>query len=303
MAVAGILPTFSLTRTHASIGAQGLKRAPLLAATLFVTAGLMAVQGAHHGAYAADPAPTKPATLLEATAAELAAEEDRAPQTQVADPAQAATAAKAAEAAKEEAAALAAKEAAKADAEADMTKALEGANQNVVPLSEAPASSKAAQSTAQTPKGLGGFSADPTKPIEIEADTLEVAQDNQTATFIGNVKAVQGTLILNAAKLKVTYEEASDGNTEITRIDANGAVHISSANDQSADGDWAIYQVKNETITMGDAVILRQGPNIIRGTRLAINLATGRAKVDASTTSGSTGGDGRVRGLFQPPKR
>lgn len=295
MAVAGILPTFSLTRTHASIGAQGLKRAPLLAATLFVTAGLMAVQGAHHGAYAADPAPTKPATLLEATAAELAAEEDRAPQAQVADPAQAATAAKAAEAAKEEAA--------KVDAEADMTKVLEGANQNVAPLSEAPASSKAAQSASQTPKGLGGFSADPTKPIEIEADTLEVAQDNQTATFIGNVKAVQGTLILNAAKLKVTYEEASDGNTEITRIDANGAVHISSANDQSADGDWAIYQVKNETITMGDAVILRQGPNIIRGTRLAINLATGRAKVDASTTSGSTGGDGRVRGLFQPPKR
>lgn len=295
MAVAGILPTFSLTRTHTSIGAQGLKRAPLLAATLFVTAGLMAVQGAHHGAYAADPAPTKPATLLEATAAELAAEEDRAPQAQVADPAQAATAAKAAEAAKEEAA--------KVDAEADMTKVLEGANQNVAPLSEAPASSKAAQSASQTPKGLGGFSADPTKPIEIEADTLEVAQDNQTATFIGNVKAVQGTLILNAAKLKVTYEEASDGNTEITRIDANGAVHISSANDQSADGDWAIYQVKNETITMGDAVILRQGPNIIRGTRLAINLATGRAKVDASTTSGSTGGDGRVRGLFQPPKR
>lgn len=299
MAVAGILPTFPLTRTrtHAPVGAQVLKRVPLLAATLFVTAGLMAAQGAHHSAHAADPAPTKPASLLEATAAELAAEADSAPQTHVTDPAQAA------ESAQEEAAAAAAKEAAKADAEADMTKALEGANQNVAPLSEAPASSKAAQSASQTPKGLGGFSADPSKPIEIEADTLEVAQNNQTATFIGNVKAVQGTLILNAAKLKVTYEETSDGNTEITRIDANGAVHISSANDQSADGDWAIYQVKNETITMGDAVILRQGPNIIRGTRLAINLATGRAKVDASAASGSTGGDGRVRGLFQPPKR
>ena len=266
----------------------------LLGALLLLTVSLLAVDGYRHGAKAdgATPTPMPPSTLINEAATELAEEADATLQEQAKEKAaaEAATLAKAAAAAK-------------AEAEADMTKTLEEANPNITPLSEAPASSKAAQNKSQKPKGLSGFSADPDKPIEIEADTLEVAQDNQTATFIGNVKATQGALILNAAKLKVSYAESDDGNTEVTRIDATGAVHISSSNNQSADGDWAIYMVKDETITMGDAVILRQGPNIIRGTSLAINLRTGRAKVDASAVSGSKSGDGRVRGLFQPPKR
>ena len=297
MAVAGISPTLSFTHPRMCPSNTGLQRSyrgasKMLGAILLLTTSLLVMDGTRLEAFAADPASSQPATLLDAAASELAAEGDVSAQQQAA----AKTALEAAETAKAEAAA-------KIEAEADMAKALEGANPNVTPLREAPASSKAAQSTSQKPKGLGGFSADPTKPIEIEADSLEVAQDKQTATFIGNVKATQGTLILNATKLKVSYAESANGDTEVTRIDATGAVHISSANDQSADGDWAIYQVKNETITMGDAVILRQGPNIIRGTRLAINLATGRAKVDASAVSGASGGDGRVRGLFQPPKR
>lgn len=283
MAVAGISSTSPLTRpcTLPSTGKLGSGKpffAPkLLGATLLLAASFLAMDGHRLGAHAEEITPDQPSALLDAAATELAATE-------------------AAEMVEAEAAA-------KVEAEADMTKALEGANPHITPLSEAPASSKAAQSTSQKPKSLGGFSTDPDKPIEIEADTLEVAQDKQTATFIGNVKATQGALILHAEKLQVSYAETADGNTELTRIDATGAVHISSANNQSADGDWAIYQVKDETITMGDTVILRQGPNIIRGTRLLINLRTGRAKVDASSAGGATGGDGRVRGLFQPPKR
>lgn len=301
MAVAGISPTPSFTHSRmrpSSTRSQGAHRgaSKMLGAILLLTASLLVMDGTRFEAHAAEPSSSQPATLIDAAASELAAEGDASAQQQAAEDAAAKAALEAAEIAKTEAAA-------KAEAEADMAKALEEANPNVTPLREAPASSKAAQSTTKKPKGLGGFSTDPTKPIEIEADSLEVAQDQQTATFIGNVKATQGTLILNAAKLKVSYAESADGNTEVTRIDATGAVHISSANDQSANGDWAIYQVKDETITMGDAVILRQGPNIIRGARLAINLATGRAKVDARAVGGASGGDGRVRGLFQPPKR
>ena len=42
------------------------------------------------------------------------------------------------------------------------------------------------------------------------------------------------------------------GGTEITRIDAKSNVHVMSEDDQSASGDWALYMVANETITMGD---------------------------------------------------
>lgn len=159
-----------------------------------------------------------------------------------------------------------------------------------------------------------GFQADPDAPIEIEADTLEVEQNTQTATFIGNVVAVQGAIRLRSDRLIVTYAEKSDGastdedgtgGTEITRIDAESNVHVMSEDDQSASGDWALYMVADETITMGDTVVLRQGENVIRGQRLRIDLNSGQARVEGGVTASDAenGGSGRVKGLFRAPEQ
>eukprot|EP00435_Cladocopium_sp_Y103_P077555 s1_g1294.t1 len=159
-----------------------------------------------------------------------------------------------------------------------------------------------------------GFQTDPDAPIEIEADTLEVEQNAQTATFIGNVVAVQGGIRLRADRLIVTYAEKSDGasdddgdtgGTEITRIDAKSNVHVMSEDDQSASGDWALYMVANETITMGDTVVLRQGENVIRGQRLNIDLNSGQARVEGGVTASDAEnpGSGRVKGLFRAPEQ
>lgn len=159
-----------------------------------------------------------------------------------------------------------------------------------------------------------GFKTDPDAPIEIEADTLEVEQNAQTATFIGNVVAVQGTMRLRSDRLVVTYARKdgttssaadSSGGTEITRIDAKSNVHVMSEDDQSASGDWAIYMVANSNITMGDAVILRQGENVIRGQKLNIDLNTGQARVEGGVTAtdAENPGSGRVKGLFQAPQQ
>ncbi len=159
-----------------------------------------------------------------------------------------------------------------------------------------------------------GFKTDPDAPIEIEADTLEVEQNAQTATFIGNVVAIQGAIRLRADRLIVTYAQKAEGasssddgtgGTEITRIDAKSNVHVMSEDDQSASGDWALYMVADETITMGDAVVLRQGENVIRGQRLNIDLNSGQARVEGGVTTTDTEnpGSGRVRGLFQAPQQ
>ena len=167
---------------------------------------------------------------------------------------------------------------------------------------------------AEDTPGPVGFKTDPDAPIEIEADTLEVEQNAQTATFIGNVVAVQGTMRLRSDRLVVTYAQKSDatssesdgtGGTEITRIDAKSNVHVMSEDDQSASGDWAIYMVANSNITMGDAVILRQGENVIRGQKLYIDLNSGQARVEGGVTATDTEnpGSGRVKGLFQAPQQ
>ena len=150
---------------------------------------------------------------------------------------------------------------------------------------------------------LSGFATDPNEPIEIEADSLEVEDKAKTATFIGNVITVQGQTRMRSDRLQASYApEGEGGKTQIREIYASGAVHVLSKDDQSADGDWARYVVADRTIVMGDSVLLRQGKNVIRGTRLFIDLNSGRSRVTGGAVADGEkpGSNGRVKALFMP---
>lgn len=153
--------------------------------------------------------------------------------------------------------------------------------------------------------GLGGFASDPDAPIEIEADALEVEDQKHIATFIGNVVATQGDMKLRADRLKADYAARSGAKNRITEILATGKVHVTSKDDQSADGDWARYTVATRTILMGDRVVLRQGQNVIRGSKLTIDLNSGKSRIVGGAEAGTPekGANGRVKALFQPPAK
>ncbi|NIJ40729.1 lipopolysaccharide export system protein LptA [Parvibaculum indicum] len=161
-----------------------------------------------------------------------------------------------------------------------------------------------AATTAQA-QGMTGFANEPDAPIEIESDRLEVADKKGTATFAGNVVVVQGDVRMKADRLTVFYvNKQGNGGNRIERIRATGSVHVSAPDQQSASGNWAEYQVATRRINMGDSVVLRQGENVIRGTRLFVDLNSGESRVTGGNSSGGTenGGNGRVKGLFQPPE-
>jgi len=80
--------------------------------------------------------------------------------------------------------------------------------------------------------------------------------------------------------------------------------------DQSARGQYAIYDLNKRVVTMLGAVTLIQAGNTVNGGRLTINLDTGRAVIDGSSVGGSrpggagvTSSGGRVTGTFSVPKR
>jgi lipopolysaccharide export system protein LptA len=82
--------------------------------------------------------------------------------------------------------------------------------------------------------------------------------------------------------------------------------------DQSARGQFAIYDLNRRVITMLGAVTLVQAGNTVNGGRLTINLDTGRAVIDGSSVGASRPGPdgntttapgGRVTGRFSVPKR
>lgn len=145
---------------------------------------------------------------------------------------------------------------------------------------------------------------DPKEPIHFSADRLEVAEKERIATFTGNVKAVQSGFSLAADSVKVYYRSGNGGEGSgvvgaggsVSRIDTNGNVRIKSQGDL-ASGDWAIYDVDRSIVVLGGQVMLQRGDTIIKGSRLELDLNTGRTRFAAIPLPGS---DDRVEGAFTP---
>jgi len=146
------------------------------------------------------------------------------------------------------------------------------------------------------------FQHDSGLPIEITADSLEVLQDDQIATFVGNVDAIQGDLVLNSDQLRVHYrtteDDSSGSSGSIRRIEASGHVFISSPK-ETAQGEFGVYDVDGALLTLEGSVVLTRDENVVRGERLEIDLATGRSQMFSAvpSTAGGTPGQ-RVKAVF-----
>jgi lipopolysaccharide export system protein LptA len=182
-----------------------------------------------------------------------------------------------------------------------------------------------AQSAVQgVPNAMQGFSQNRDKPIKIESQSLEMRDKKKEATFIGNVKVVQGDTTMLSDVLVVFYDNNDPGNpgnpgnsaesaakakaapakgasakaaapgpngsSSIRRLEAKGHV-IVTQKDQIVTGETAIYDTKTNLTTMLGNVVLTQGQNVLRGDRLIVDMATSVSRVESDS--------GKVQGLFQ----
>jgi lipopolysaccharide export system protein LptA len=184
-----------------------------------------------------------------------------------------------------------------------------------------PAASLRAQQPAQPQNGKGppnalqGFSQNRDQPVHIEAATLVVKDKEKIATFSGDVKVVQGDTTMKSKSLVVFYEGDTEGDKtgtaakapaksmqaaspgpggeqKIKRLEAHGNV-IVIQKDQTATGELGIFDMKTNTVTMSNNVVMTQGQNVLKGGKLIVDLTTGVSRVE-------TGNSGRVQGLFIP---
>lgn len=165
-----------------------------------------------------------------------------------------------------------------------------------------------------------GYAANSDKPINIEADSLEVNDQQKTATFVGNVTATQGDFSLKAKQIEVSYVSRGGndaaatpagpgGDSQITEINAKGKVLVTTQGNQSgaqdkqtATSDWARFDVPTQLVTIGGNVVLTQGLNTISGDRLVIDLKTGLSRFEDSTetANGEAAPKQRLRAIFSP---
>jgi len=169
-------------------------------------------------------------------------------------------------------------------------------------LCAAPAAAE--QKSQGPPNALQGFSQNRDQPVKIQAASLEVRDKDKIATFSGDVQVFQGDTELRCKLLNVFYDDeaapkgaktADAGpvdQRQIRRIEAKGGV-IVNQKDQTASGDAATFNMRENTVTLVGNVVVTRGQDVLRGHRLVVDLTTGITKMD----------QGRVEGLFQSSSR
>jgi lipopolysaccharide export system protein LptA len=155
-----------------------------------------------------------------------------------------------------------------------------------------------AQAPAQSPvSALKGHNSN--APVDVAADRIEVQDRADRAIFAGNVHVRQDELTLDTARLTVAY--SGTGSVQIDRLDASGGVTVKSPS-ETARGDFGVYDLNRKLITLvGDVVLTRSGSQI-NGSRLVIDLTSGRAVIDGGPAGVAQSG-GRVTGHFTVPQR
>ena len=182
---------------------------------------------------------------------------------------------------------------------------------------EVAAESEAAAAGAAGGLGMATFRTDPNAPVDVEADKLVVEDTRKEATFSGDVRAAQGDFLIRSSDLKASYTgdtglmaDGSGGTagslfgggggaatsggqttptgqppkpktpTQLSRIDARGKVVVTSKANQQVTGDWAVFDTKASTVTIGGTdVVLTQGPNVVKGNKLVIDMPTGQSRI------------------------
>lgn len=177
-----------------------------------------------------------------------------------------------------------------------------------------PQQSPAPQSGSVT-SAFSGFSAKSDEPVNVEADNLEVKDQEQAAVFTGNVVLTQGGSTVKAKRLTIFYYKKGEGpkaaqkgpqqgetagakaapeaGRDIRRMEAEGDVVVTQRN-QKATGAHGVFDVQSNKVELSGGVVVTQDDNVIRGERLKVDLTSQISRVEGG------GGSGRVQGVFRP---
>lgn len=146
-------------------------------------------------------------------------------------------------------------------------------------------------------------SADRDKPIDLEADSVQVDDAKQTSTYVGNVILTQGTLIIKADKLIVREDKygfqhsTSIGNPTTFKQKRDGKNEYMEGSAKRIEYDGRMDKVKLFTQAW-----VKRGDDIVKGDYIMYDAVAEYAEVKGGTKS-ETNKTGRVRAVIQPRKK
>jgi lipopolysaccharide transport protein LptA/LPS export ABC transporter protein LptC len=147
---------------------------------------------------------------------------------------------------------------------------------------------------------IAQFKTSPGAPLDVEADSLDVDDTARVAIFRGDVVTKQGEMTMRSPEIRANYTGTARladtaggadatggkpddaGGTQLSRVDAIGSVVMTAADGRKVTGSSARYDVKSNNVVVSGDVELSQAGTVVRGKRLIIDMATGKATIDTS---------------------
>lgn len=151
--------------------------------------------------------------------------------------------------------------------------------------------------------GAQAEQADRDKPVNIEADRVEIDDQKKVAVFEGNVVLTQGTLMLKADRIVVNQNESgfqsgtAYGKPAYFRQKREGFEDYI-----EGEAERLEYKGQEEKVELFIGAKLQRGGDEVRGNYISYSAATEVFEVLGSDpgTSASGSSGGRVRAIIQP---
>jgi lipopolysaccharide export system protein LptA len=145
------------------------------------------------------------------------------------------------------------------------------------------------------PCQLWALATDGDQPIEIEADELEVREQERISIYLGNVNLVQGSLEINADRLVLHFNEVN----ELIKMEMTGTPATLRQLDDDQQEMWGEalqidYTQSESLLELRESARLSQAGDTIESDLIRINTVTSRLQA-----GGAESGE-RVKMLIQP---
>lgn len=140
---------------------------------------------------------------------------------------------------------------------------------------------------------------DSNAPIDVSASRIDIADDANQAIFSGDVVIRQGSMTLNADRVRISYAKDTAGNPQVQRLDALGHVRITQDN-MRATANTGLYDVNGKLVTLLGNVKMDKDGNHLEGQRVLWNLATRTSSLDARSAANP---GGQVTARFTVPQK
>lgn len=145
------------------------------------------------------------------------------------------------------------------------------------------------------PLTLTALPSDREQPIEVEADRLEVREQENVSVYEGNVHLVQGSLEIFSERLVIHFNEAS----ELTLMEMSGTParfrQLDDAGEEMRGQGRRINYVESEALLeLIEAASFSHAGDTIEGDRIRINTETNNIEASGGES------DERVKMLIRP---